>query len=148
VSKIVLTYTGTTKNQSLKIRNRETFIKEVLNCFPESELIITVKKKGRKRSLLQNNLYWAVYVPEITKALINNGYAGFTQLDVHHYLKNKFNSELSSDKNGEIIEIGTTTTQLTRTEFAEYMIRIKTWAKDALDINIPEPNTQAEMQLK
>jgi hypothetical protein len=145
-NKIKLTYSGSTKNGIVKMRQSAKFRQEVLQCFPDSELVITVEKKKNKRSLRANSYYWII-VGEVRTILIDAGNAGITIEDVHGFLKLKFNPRVVCNGDGEILEIGSTTTTLSKGEFAEYITRIKAWIFEFFGVHLSDANEQTELEL-
>lgn len=100
-------------------------------------LTITLKKP--KRSLLQNSFYWA-YLELISLS------SGNSPDDLHAWAKGKFLTTGISEIFGDKVRKVKSTTELNRSEFAEYIARIET----ITDIPIPNPEpfgialTQAE----
>ncbi len=96
-----------------------------------------VKKKAT-RSQKSNAFYWAVVVETLAE------HTGYTPDEMHEVLKAKFLPKTLAiqDKNGEIVGefvIGGSTVKLNTNQFSDYIRDIKTWAREALDVEIPEP---------
>lgn len=95
-----------------------------------------VKKKAT-RSLPANAYYWACVVGTLAE------HTGYTPDEMHEVLKAKFLPKTLAvqDKNGEIVGefvIGGSTVKLNTTEFSDYVRDIKTWAREQLDVEIPD----------
>lgn len=102
-------------------------------------------KKVNKRSDNQNRYYWGCCVAMIRDRMIELGNEVDSEL-VHDFLKDRFNSKEIFDKNGTIIgSIGDTTTKLNKSEFEEYLEKVKRFAAEVLDIIIPDPNAPVVM---
>lgn len=98
-----------------------------------------------RRSDQQNRYYWSVVVAEIMSALQQLGHEVNLEL-THEFLKSKFNARPLCNADGELIgEIAETTTRMNKLEFMGYMERVKIWAAEYLGLNIPDPNTQREI---
>lgn len=126
----------------LHLANPQRFRQE-LKQFKPCDVELIIKKKG-KRSDKQNRYYWGVLVDEIRRRLQELG----TRVDaetVHEFLKQKFNAEIMVTPDGEKLEFGRTTTDMNKGEMNEYMERIREWAALSLDISIPEPNEQTQI---
>jgi hypothetical protein len=104
----------------------------------------------KKRSNQQNRYYHGCCLPLVKEGLQNIGYREVrTNEDAHEVLKYLFLKKLiPNEETGEVIEILGTTTKLSTTEFNEYIERIIQWASEYLNIQIPLPNEQLEMNLK
>lgn len=133
---------GYVEGGKLHILNRKRMDQD-LKEFRPCDVVIIIKKKG-KRSLQQNAYYFGVVIKEIQLRLRDLGSRVDTD-DIHEYLKQWFNKEKIKTPQGELLEIGVTTTDLNKYEFSEYVERIREWASMSLDINIPDPGEQAAM---
>lgn len=130
------------KSGKLHIINKQR-LEEDLRHFKPCDIVMTIKKRG-KRSILQNAYYWGVVVKEIQLRFRELGTDVETD-DVHEFLKQKFHFEQVITPQGEPINVPKSTTEMNKTEFGEYVDRIKDWAAYTLEIYIPEAGTQTEM---
>ncbi len=138
--KPILNYTGRVTGGQLKIVHRAKFDAELLHLEGD-EVEIEVKKKKRRSGQL-NRYYWGVVVALIQEGMIDQG-NDVSRNDVHYYLKYRFNyKELVNKNGGEVIQIPDTTTELTNTQFMEYMEKCKQFAAEFLSVVIPEPMEQ------
>lgn len=133
-----VTTTARVEGGKLQLRNRAKFAAE-LATLRDGEVVVTVEKKHATRSLDQNAWYWSQVVGLVAQ------HTGYTPDEIHEIYKAKFlPKELTfADGNGEIqgsFVIGGTTTRLNKLEFAEYCERIREWAAESLDVNIPDPD--------
>lgn len=120
----------------LYLENRKKFEAEIGQC-QDCQVIITVKKRG-KRSNPQNSYYHAVIVENIRHRLIELGHR-ITHEECHEEIKRKFLPEPLVDADGTIIfEKAGSTTDLNKSEFSEFVERIREWASINLDIDIPD----------
>ena len=133
---------GFVQNSKLHVMN-EKRLKEDLRQFKPCDVVITIKKKGR-RSVLQNAYYWAVVVKEIQVRFRELGH-DVEDGDVHEYLKCRFHAERIVTDQGELLELPKSTTEMNKDEFSEYIERIREWAASTLEITIPDPGQQTEM---
>lgn len=98
-----------------------------------------------RRSNPQNAYYWGVVVAEVCHALQDLGHEVDANL-THEFLKQKFNAVPLCNKDGELIgEIGDTTTRMSKSEFSEYIEKIKRFAAQYLNTVIPEAGQQKEI---
>lgn len=104
---------------------------EVLKLKP-GNYIAEIKRNRPIRSLQQNKFYWAI----LSIIAIDTGH---TREELHEALKMKFNSEIVFfPKSGNQI-IPKSTNDLDSAQFTAYINRVKQWARDEFNINIPEP---------
>jgi hypothetical protein len=80
---------------------------------------------SRKRSSQQNRYYHGVVVPEYRKAFNALGHS-LTNNEVHKWIKQRFKIE--------------TTTELSTTDWEEFIIKLQAYASNIFGIQIPDPN--------
>lgn len=138
--------TGFIKDGVLKFRNSERFKAELLNS-GWSEFDVSIEKKKKKRSLAVNRYYWGVVVSSVRDAFRELGNEVDSEL-THEFLKGRFNySEFIETKTGECIKLPKTTTEMSNSEFSEYIERIKVFASETLNIYIPDAGEQTELPM-
>lgn len=123
----------------LHVHNRPR-LQEWARHYPGKNVVIKIERKGSKRSSPQNRYYHGVVCKEITLRLRELGHTWINDDDVHELLKLKFNYEQVVSEHGEVLELPKSTATLTKTQFAEYVDKIRMWASDFLSIQIPGPN--------
>lgn len=129
---------------SLKLHKRSEF-DSLIKDFKGCDVLITVSKKYKKRSINQNAYYFGVVVTEIRDRLNELGHNVTLDL-THEMLKARFNSQESVNENsGEIFSFPKSTTEMNTEEFCEYIDKIIIFAKQSLDIDILYPNEQGEL---
>jgi len=134
-------YTGTVKNRALKIHNRRQFDTD-LEPFEGKEVEILVRKKRKRRSLMQNAYYFGVIVPIVRQGLIDAGYK-VSKEDTHEYLKSKFaREEIVNEATGEILPIPGSTARMTTSKMMDYFAEITQFAAEFLNVQIPAPGEQ------
>jgi len=88
------------------------------------------------RTLPMNKLYWGVYIKIISEEL------GYFPEDLHEELKLKLNPKDSVLNLGE--RFGGSTSKMKRKEFSDYLTKIRIWAKDFCDIDLPEREDKSD----
>ena len=128
-------------NGNLK-RNRSEIL-ETIKSFEGRDVLITFEKPKKKRSNNQNSYYWGIVIVLIKSALKDSG-NNLNTNDVHDLLRLKFLKETISikEETGEIIERVKSTTELTTSQFMEYIAEIQQFAAEYFDVIIPDPNTE------
>jgi hypothetical protein len=137
-NEIVLT--GRIKAGKLQLRGRNRFGRECKEM-ADGEVVLTLRKLRATRSAAANAYYWGVIV-----AMLMTRIKGMTEDDIHEYvLKPLFLSKKGAavDGNGEIVGefvVGGSTKALNKNEFYEYCERIRQWAAEKLELDIPDPD--------
>lgn len=141
-----LEFTGEVKNGKLHIVNRKNFDKAV-EQFDGKRVEIVVSLLRSKRSSPQNRYYWGAVIPIMANAFKDLGHR-LSKDETHEFLKNKFLK--GEEIINEDVFIGnkpTTTTNLTKSEFADYVSEITQFAAEYLNVIIPEPLEQAHIEI-
>ena len=136
-----------TPQGSLRIKNRHLFDEEVRSMSREKDYEVTVEVKPRKRyrSTIQNAYYWGIVVAMISERLRELGHDVDRDL-THEFLKGRFLfTELLDPSTGEVMRIPKKTSELTTSEFMDYLEYVKQFAAETLDIYVPDPNEQLEL---
>lgn len=122
------------------IRNRNLIL-EAINSYEGKELLITFEKPKKQRSNNQNAYYWGIVIVIIKSALKSTG-NNLSENDVHDLLRLKFLKETISikEETGEVIERVKSTTELTTSQFMDYIAEIQQFAAEYFDVIIPDPN--------
>lgn len=145
----ITAYGHINKLGALKIINAKDFIQMVKNLFPKGQFQITVQKRRKNRSNAQNSYYWAVIVPLVRDGLKDAGNMDVSNEIAHEFMKMKFLEKRKVfDRSGEVTELPSTTTTLTTSEMMDYFAEIQTWAAIHLDIKIPDPNEQIQLEFE
>jgi hypothetical protein len=128
-------------NGNLK-RNRSQIL-ETIKSFEGKDVLITFEKPKKKRSNNQNSYYWGIVIVLIKSALKDTG-NNLNTNDVHDLLRLKFLKETISikEETGEVIERVKSTTELTTSQFMDYIAEIQQFAAEYFDVIIPDPNTE------
>ena len=126
-----------------KLASNRKPIQEAIATFEGKEIEISIAKAKKKRSKPQNAFYWGVVVPIVKHGLFDIGYK-LTNERTHDFLKERFLKEdLVNEDTGEVLgSVSKSTTELTTTQFMEYMAEITQFSAEFLGVQIPEPNEQ------
>lgn len=132
-----LHYYSEVKEGKLQKNIREKIAQE-LSIFEGKRVEIKIEKLRSKRSTQQNRLYW-LYVTIISKEL------GYTKEEMHDLIKYKFlKAEKVFEKTGEVFEYLKSSSELTKSEFADFVTDLIRWASENFDIILPLPGEQME----
>lgn len=123
-----------------KISNFKLLTETLLSFDGNIEVIIRKKRKGR--STQQNRWYWACVT-------ILSKHTGYTRDEMHEIIKYKFlKKERIHESTGEVFEYIGHTSQLTTTEFSEFIESFIMWAGQTLACTLPYPEQQVNLQIQ
>jgi tRNA A-37 threonylcarbamoyl transferase component Bud32 len=139
-----LIYSGTVTDV-IKIHRQNDFKADVVRNFAGKDITITIERKRRKRSLMQNAYYFGVVLPMVMSGLNDAGYK-VSKESTHEFLKATFNKkELVNESTGEILQTVGSTAQMSTSEMMDYFAEITQWAVEFLNVQIPEPGEQIKL---
>jgi hypothetical protein len=125
-------------------RNRNLVL-NAIKYFNDKDVVITFSKPKKSRSNNQNSFYWGVVLPLIQNGLLD-ATGELRSYDNIHYkiLLPLFapTNEIVNKDTGECIVERLTSSDLTTTQFCEYILEIQKWSAEFLGIDIPSPNEE------
>lgn len=111
------------------------------------EVTVTVRAVGKPRSRWQNNYYYGCVVSLVRTALSEEWGERMTKDETHALLKQVCNwKEYASESTGETVKVPQSTASLSTLEFEEYLERCRRFAAEFLNLEIPLPNEQIQME--
>jgi hypothetical protein len=118
----------------ITFNNQQIFVEELKGL--DGDIVITVTEGRRKRSIAQNSYYWGKVIQMISD------YTGDEPDNVHDFFKGRFltDKRMIVIADEEIEAEKASTTRLTTKGMDEYMEKIRRFAAEKLNLNIPEPN--------
>lgn len=112
---------------------------EVARLFGGQSIEIIIHRKKKHRSVQQNRYYWMAVT-------MLSDHTGFTKDEMAAILKQKFlKTTKVNEDSGAVYEYVKSTTELTTTEFMDYVADIQRFASEEFDIFIPDPGEQIEV---
>lgn len=104
--------------------------------------------KAKRRTLPQNNYYWATLVQAAFDELRNAGYDEIMELDdAHEVLKTLFlTRQIPNKETGECMPKTGSTRKLSTKEFGQYMERIAQWLAETFGRVVPAPGAQSAIE--
>ena len=96
---------------------------------------IALFSADRKRSIPQNSYYWGIVIKMLSEL------TGYEPSILHEYLCRKFIGERSRSVFDELIQIRESSSNLTTTEFNEFIEKVRIWAFEKFGdkCDIPDP---------
>jgi hypothetical protein len=134
-----ITITTNVADGNLK-RNRNLII-EAIKSFEGKDVLITFEKPKKKRSNPQNAFYYGVIIPIVQNCLKEAGHI-MTNESTHDLIKLKFLKEiiLVNEDTGEVVERVKSTTELSTSQFMDFVAEIRQFTNEYFGVDIPEPN--------
>lgn len=121
-------------------RNRNLII-DAIKSFEGKDVLITFEKPKKKRSNPQNAFYYGVIIPIVQNCLRDAGYI-MTNEATHDLIKLKFLKEviLTNEDTGEVVERVKSTTELSTSQFMDFIAEISVFTNEYFGVIIPSPN--------
>lgn len=125
-------------------RNRNLVL-NAIKYFNDKDVVITFSKPKKSRSNNQNRFYWGVVLPLVQNGLLD-ATGELRSVDNIHYkillpLFAPLNEIVNKDT-GECISERLTSSEMTTTQFMEYIMEVQKWSSEFLSIDIPNPNEE------
>lgn len=129
--------TGTMRNGRLFIAHRRAFDQQLRQLDERWTLEVLVQRLRATRSVAQNRYYWSGVLGTLSS------HTGYTVDELHDLMKMRFLPKhlALTDGNGEVkgeFVIGGSSRKLSTGEFSDYIERIRQFAAEDLDCNIPD----------
>lgn len=131
-----------------KFKRNRNWILRALQQFEGKNITLTIEQTKSKRSNPQNKYYWGLVIPLIKEGLYNNYGQVFNTETIHYYLLSaRFApvNTLINEDTGEVIDIKIRTSEMSKTQFSDYILEIQKFAAEFLNIEIPLPNEKLEL---
>lgn len=124
-----------------QLKRNRSLIYKALEQFKGKDVIITIDRLKKKRSNPQNRYYWGLILPLVRDGLYDlNGELQSIQ-EVHEFLKFNFNyKEIVNEESGEVYRQSRSSADNSTIEMEEYHDRIRKFASEFLNVEIPLPN--------
>jgi hypothetical protein len=134
-----LIYFGKVENGILKLTNKSGFSND-LKDYEGKEVRLTVERKS-KRSNPQNDYFHGCVIPIVRAHLLDLGWKEAKSTEwVKDYIKfHCLIKEFTNEDTGEVMKSLGKTSDLTTSEFKEFIEDVQQWAATELDLVIPDP---------
>ena len=125
-------------------RNRNLVLNAIKH-FNNKEVIITFSKAKKERSNQQNRFYWGIVVPLVQNGLLEATGELRSSDNIHYKILLPMFApvnELVNKDTGEIVSEKITSSEMTTTQFMEFILEVQKWSSEFLNIDIPNPNEE------
>jgi hypothetical protein len=128
------------------LNRNKSLIKDAIASFEGKNIEITIEKSKKKRSNPQNAYFHGIVLPIVYECLKEAGHT-LSLLDVKDMLKLKFLkvSVMINEDTGEVLERIKNTSELTTTEFMDFIAEIQIFVAEYFDVQIPSPNEDLKL---
>ena len=134
----------TSISNNLFKRNRNLVL-NAIKSFNGKDVVITFSKPKKSRSNSQNNFYWGCVLPLVQKGLLDATGELRSNDNIHYKILLPLFAPLNEIVNtdtGECIIERLTSSEMTTTQFCEYIMEVQKWGAEFLGIDIPSPNEE------
>lgn len=125
-------------------RNRNLVL-NAINHFNNKEVLITFSKPKKERSNNQNRFYWGVVIPLIQNGLLESTGELRSNENIHYKILLPMFApvnEIVNKDTGECISEKITSSDMTTTQFMEFILEVQKWSAEFLGVDIPNPNEE------
>jgi len=140
-----LKYFGKVDDGKLTIFSRKDMVVDLQNI--GSGFVELIIRLAGKRTSKQSRYYWGAIIPIVQDGLKAVGVT-MSKDQTHELLKYKFLKREFITSDGDILQSVGSTTELSTIEFSEYKESIQQWASEYLNIIVPDPNEQIEIEIQ
>ena len=125
-------------------RNRNLVL-QAIQSFNGKEVVITFSKPKKQRSNNQNAYYWSIVLPLVQKGLLDATGELRSNDNIHYKILLPLfapTNEIVNTDTGESLLERLTSSEMTTTQFCEYIMEVQKWGAEFLGIDIPSPNEE------
>lgn len=125
-------------------RNRNLVL-QAIQSFNNKDVVISFSKPKKTRSNNQNAYYWGVVIPLVQNGILEATGELRSSDNIHYKILLPLfapTNELVNKETGECIAEKLTSSEMTTTQFCEYILEIQKWGAEFLGIDIPSPNEE------
>jgi len=131
-----------------KFKRNINQIVEAVSSFEGKECLFTIEPIKKNRSNQQNRFYWGTVITLVQHGLKEATGEYRTAENIHYNILLKMfapEKELVNIESGQILTEKISSSEMTTTQFMEYILEIQRWASEFLNIDIPNPNEEVTL---
>jgi hypothetical protein len=140
---VKFTILSNVENGLLK-RNKNLLV-DAIHSFEGKPVTITIERTRKKRSNPQNNFYWGVVLPIVQNGLKDATGEFRTTENIHYNILLKLFSperEIVNTQTGESLFEKISSSEMSTSQFMDYIAEIQKWSAEFLGVDIPNPNEE------
>lgn len=126
-------------------------IRDAIATFEGKEICLTIERKRKTRSNPQNAFYWSTVIPIIQQGLKDVTGEVRDANSIHYQILLPLcapTRDIINEETGQVISEKITSSELTTTEFSEYIMEIQKWSAEFLGVEVPDPNSEMKLEFK
>jgi hypothetical protein len=131
-----------------KFKRNINHIVDAVKSFEGKDCLFTIEKVKKTRSNPQNNFYWGVVLPIVQNGLKEATGEFRTAENIHYNILLKMfapEREIINTDTGECITEKISSSEMTTTQFMDYIAEIQKWSAEFLGVDIPDPNEETTL---
>lgn len=131
-----------------KFKRNINQILDAVASFEGKACIFTIEKVKKTRSNNQNSFYWGVVLPIVQSGLKDATGEFRTSENIHYNILLKMfapEKEIVNIETGECITEKISSSEMTTSQFMDYIVEIQQWSAEFLNIDIPNPNEETTL---
>ena len=131
-----------------KFKRNINQILDAVASFEGKDCIFSIEKVKKTRSNNQNAYYWGVVLPIVQSGLKDCWGEFRTTKNIHYnILLSKFapENEIVNIETGECINEKISSSEMSTSQFMDYISEIQKWSAEFLGVDIPNPNEATEL---
>lgn len=133
----------------LEVKPDNYWAAELSRFEPDTPVVVSVKKWYKKRSLKQNDFYWAIFIEQEIECFKEYWGETFTKQEVHDWNKlNFWGDERVIEATGEIIKSPASSTTQNTFDWEEKLEKARQWFRQSFNWEINYPNEQGDLNFK
>jgi hypothetical protein len=133
-----------------KFKRNINQILDAVKNFEGKDCMFTIEKVKKTRSNDQNSYYWGVCMPIVQNGLKDATGEFRTSENIHYNILLKMfapEREIINTDTGECIREKISSSEMSTSQFMDYIAEIQKWAAEFLGIQIPDPNENLTLEL-
>lgn len=131
------------------LKQNRNLIINTIKSLEGKKVLITIEKLKKSRSLEQNRYYFGAVLPLVQDGLYEATGEMKNTEEIHYGILLKMfapEKEIVNINTGECITEKLSSSQMSTTQFMEYILEIQKWAAEFLGIDIPNPNEKTTLK--
>lgn len=130
------------------LKRNKNLIIDAINFYEGKDIVVTINKAGKQRSMPQNRYYWGCLIPLLQSGIKESWGEVYTKEAAHELLKAKFLFyERVNEDTGEILRVPKSTTENTTSAQEDFHHEVRQFLFDWFGIDAPLPNEEITMDL-
>jgi hypothetical protein len=131
-----------------KFKRNINQILDAVKNFEGKDCMFTIEKVKKTRSNDQNSYYWGVCMPIVQNGLKDATGEFRTSENIHYNILLKMfapEREIINTDTGECIREKISSSEMSTSQFMDYIAEIQKWAAEFLGVDIPNPNEETTL---